>query len=279
MIVEARVPAYFDDLIEGFHRGRGTRFVHLGYWDLPLAPDAGKTADDFGRAQERLDLEVMSLARVMDGQSVLDVGCGFGGTIENINTRFSGMRLTGINVDPRQLDICSQLEPRRGNDLLWRHADACALPFDDESFDLVCCIEAMFHFSSRRAFFCEAARVLRRGGAMVCSDIAIDASARGRSTPAFDIAASLQSAYGPWPDIWGDDADHGRLADAAGLRPGPARDLSANTLPSHRFTTPEAAGDWIDSEDAGLRAAMMLRWLHSEHLLRYLCFRFDKPAR
>jgi len=55
-------------------------------------------------------------------------------------------------------------------------------------------------------------------------------------------------------------------------------DISANVMPSHGFTTPADAGDWIASDNAALRAAMMLKWLHAESLLRYECFRFVKPA-
>jgi len=47
----------------------------------------------------------------------------------------------------------------------------CRLPFPDASFNHVLCVEAMFHFASRRTFFAEAARVLKPGGAMVASDI------------------------------------------------------------------------------------------------------------
>jgi len=271
--VQARVPVYFDYLIDAFHRGAAGRHVHLGYWDDPQ-PDAG---GDFTLAQQRLDERLLAMAAPAAGQAVLDVGCGFGGTLGALNRRFTGMRLTGINVDERQLDICRQQLPGNGNQLAWQLADACRLPFDDASFDRVLCIEAMFHFESRRAFFLEAARVLKPGGALIGSDITIGAPARSLAVPGLCIEAPLADGYGPWPDFWGDDADHAALGAAAGLRPAMLEDVTANTLPSHQFTAPRDADESRDPGNAALRAALMLRWLHRAGHLRYTLFRFDKP--
>jgi MPBQ/MSBQ methyltransferase len=277
MTVRPPVPPYFDYLIEGFHRGKAGRYVHLGHWDAPPANDAQPQSGEFERAQARLTEVLLGMADVRDGQDVLDVGCGFGGTFDLINRRIHDASLTGVNIDPRQLDICRQIAPLHGNRLRWELADACKLPFPDASFDRVLCIEAMFHFASRRTFFAEAARVLKPGGAMVASDIVVPASAKQLEAPGFRIEAPIREGFGPWPDFWGADADHRALAAAAGLESAVLHDASANTLPSHRFTTPSSM-DEPDAGDTGGRAALMLRWLHAQGHLRYLYMRFDKPA-
>jgi SAM-dependent methyltransferase len=268
------VPAYFDYLIDAFYRGEAGRYVHLGYWD---DPQAGADAD-FAAAQQRLDALLAGMAEPADGQAVLDAGCGFGGTLGALNRQFTGLRLAGVNVDPRQLEICRQLLPANGNRLEWHRADACSLPFPDASFDRVLCVEAMFHFPSRRAFFSEAARVLRPGGMLVGSDITLAPSVRSLAVPGFCIEAPLQDGYGPWPDFWCDDADHTALAAAAGLRAHAMQDATANTLPSHRFTTPRDVDESRDTGNTALRAALILRWLHLMGHLRYWLFRFDKPG-
>lgn len=274
MIVQGQVPAYFDYLIEAFHRGEAGRYVHLGYWNA--APDA--TGDSFAAAQQRLDEKLAAMAGLESGQAILDAGCGFGGTLGRLNRHLSGMRLAGVNVDRRQLGICRMQQPASGNRFEWHEADACRLPFPDQSFDRVLCIEAMFHFRSRREFFLEAARVLKPGGALVGSDITIAQSAQALEVPGFCIEAPLQDGYGPWPDFWGDDADHAALAGAAGLRVAALQDATANTLPSHRFTAPRDADESRDTGNVALRAALMLRWLHREGHLRYWLFRFDQPG-
>jgi len=274
-----RVPRYFDFLIDGFHRGLVGRFVHLGHWDEVSKPDPGATAapDEFECAQRRLNQILLDRADLHQGKRVLDVGCGFGGTLEDIYRRFQGMSLVGINIDPRQLEICRQLDAG-SNTLQWVQADSSHLPFPHESFDRILCIEAMFHFASRRAFFCEAARLLRPGGVLVLSDMVVAESAKHLVAPRFCIEAPLQDAYGPWPDFWGEDANHRDLGSAAHLNCSWLYDATVNTRPSHRFTVPDCADERHDPGDTAIRAAMMLRWLHNEGHLRYLYMRFDKPG-
>jgi SAM-dependent methyltransferase len=46
---------------------------------------------------------VVAAAGVADGRAVLDVGCGFGGTLAHIAARHRRCRLAGLNIDERQL--------------------------------------------------------------------------------------------------------------------------------------------------------------------------------
>ena len=272
------VPPYFDFLIEEFRPGASSRFVHLGHWESP-APGLEPPSEpgEFARAQAMLDAYLLELADLRAGQTLLDIGCGFGGTLDTINRRLDNMRLTGVNIDPRQLDICRGVEARNGNLMLWEEADACALPFANSSFDRALCIEAMFHFRSRREFFREAARVLKPGGVLVASDIVLSQACIPLRASNPGIEAVLANGYGPWPDFWGDDADHATLAAAAGLG---CRILDAtpNTLRSHRFTVPAGLDERRDPGEPTLRAGLMLRRLHRDGLLNYLYIRCDKPA-
>jgi MPBQ/MSBQ methyltransferase len=271
------VPAYFDFLIDGFERGHVGRSVHLGHWDDPAAVEMSRPRE-FERAQERLDEILLGMAGLADGHAIIDVGCGFGGTLQKVDGRFTNLRLTGVNIDPRQLAICGQLEPSPSNQMVWTLADASCLPFEDAAFDRVLCIEAMFHFLSRHAFFQEAARVLRPGGALVASDLYLDRSARGPSVPGFCIEAMLRDGYGPWPEPWGDEIGHRGLGTAAGLVCTQFRDATAETRPSHRFTVPADLDDRRDPGSATLRSGLMLRWLHDHDHLRCVYMRFDKPS-
>jgi hypothetical protein len=75
----------------------------------------------------------------------------------SINERFSDVRLTGVNIDERQLAVARQrVQARPGNSVDFIHADACELPFEDSSMDAVIAFECIFHFPSRRRFLREA---------------------------------------------------------------------------------------------------------------------------
>lgn len=62
-------------------------------------------------------------------------------------------------------------EEKQGPDerITWKQADALELPFDDGSFDTVCCQFGIMFFPDRIAGYAEAKRVLSSGGAFVFS--------------------------------------------------------------------------------------------------------------
>ena len=93
-------------------------------------------------------------------------------TLANLNETLAAVSLHGINnIDERQAARAAAVVlPRPGNAVHFVHGDACRLPFASAAFDRVLAVECIFHFPSRRQFFGEARRVLRRGGKLALSD-------------------------------------------------------------------------------------------------------------
>ncbi len=77
-----------------------------------------------------------------------------------------GARYVVSDLNLPMLDRAALKQPADAR-IDWRQADALALPFDDESFDAVCCQFGVMFFPDKVAGYSEARRVLRKGGSFV----------------------------------------------------------------------------------------------------------------
>jgi len=89
------------------------------------------------------------------GRATLVLGCGEGRVGAELQRR--GHTVVGVDSSPRMVEFAGE-----------RHeavvADAAALPFDDEVFDLVVAYMSLMNFDDLHAAVCESARVLVQGG-------------------------------------------------------------------------------------------------------------------
>lgn len=192
------------------------RHVHWGLYDEPLAADDSPGA--YHLATIAMTEHVLRAAGVDDGTRVLDVGCGFGGTLDHIRARHSACRLVGVNLDERQLgrgrDLVGQPAPGcAAVPISFAAADGCRLPVADASVDHVLAIECAFHFPSRKAFLREAARVLRPGGTLALSDFV--AAPGSLSALLASRTSSLSQAAEPDPATTGATPGDGHNGAAA----------------------------------------------------------------
>lgn len=70
------------------------------------------------------------------------------------------------DLNQPMLDRAAQQRPEDAR-ILWKQADALALPFDDETFDVVCCQFGAMFFPDRVAGYKEAHRTLRDNGRLI----------------------------------------------------------------------------------------------------------------
>jgi MPBQ/MSBQ methyltransferase len=102
------------------------------------------------------------------GTTVLDVGCGIGGS-SRILARDYGFTVTGITISPQQVQRAQELTPD-GLAADFQVDDAMALSFPDATFDVVWSIEAGPHMPDKQIFAQELLRVLKPGGLLVVAD-------------------------------------------------------------------------------------------------------------
>ena len=103
---------------------------------------------------------------------ILDVATGAGRVplIMARNGRFEG-HVIGLDASRRMLDVARRkvAEERFERYITLMRQDASELPFADDSFDVVTCLEALEFLPDQRAALAEMCRVLRPGGVLLTS--------------------------------------------------------------------------------------------------------------
>jgi ubiquinone/menaquinone biosynthesis C-methylase UbiE len=127
----------------------------------------------FRQLLETALITALNEARIdLTGSDVLDVGCGGGAHLRLFaELGAERHRLHGIDLVPERIERGRLLAP----DIDLRVANATGLPFDAESFDLVCEFTALCNLTERRTLQQvaeEMQRVLRPGGALLVFEIA-----------------------------------------------------------------------------------------------------------
>jgi len=208
-----------------------TQHLHCGFWEKPTL--ATGSPADLARASEEMCYRFFQMAKVDDGQQILDVGCGYGGTLRSLNEHFEGLSLVGLNISlPQLAEANRRIVPRKGNTVELVAGNGCTLPLGDGGFDRVMAVESVVFFSRSR-FFCEAKRVLRPGGRLLVVDF-LPAIVLRPFLVAWDFSVGkLLSHSFHQTNLRFSLAGYRRLAAAHGFELESCRDWTPHTLPSY----------------------------------------------
>jgi len=132
-----------------------------GEYDLKWGIDLG----EIGQAQVRAKLQkaLGGFPETPFGDS-LEIGAGTGYFSLNLLQLGAIERATATDISPGMLDSLSASAERIGVEVTTAGAEAEELPFEDESFDLVCGHAILHHIPKLERAFGEFHRVLRPGG-------------------------------------------------------------------------------------------------------------------
>ena len=137
------------------------------------------------------------------GTRLLEVGCGVGAVLAILGQEFPGIRLFGVDREPKQLAFAAEHLERSGVEATLVEADALALPYPDESFDQVWMMWFLEHVDRPLAALREARRVLVPGGAITAIEVDYSTTRASPSTSAFEALVramvAAMSASG-WSD-------------------------------------------------------------------------------
>ncbi|WP_270166464.1 class I SAM-dependent methyltransferase [Paenibacillus sp. SYP-B4298] len=147
---------------------RFSTFINFGYEPLD-GEEGGEEEESMGLndSSVRLLQEVLRGFK-LDGQSILEVGCGRGGNINYVCRSSEPGIIVGLDLTEANISFCQR--NNRYDQAFFCVGDAEQLPFPGESFDTVLNVESSHLYPDIVAFYHEVYRVLRPGGAFLYAD-------------------------------------------------------------------------------------------------------------
>ncbi|MGI9472343.1 MAG: SAM-dependent methyltransferase [Rubripirellula sp.] len=132
--------------------------IHHGLWNGDESPR---------EAQSQLTETLADMAHIEKQDSVVDVGCGMGGSAIHL-AKTRGCQVTGVTLSPIQRRWAAATSRLKRVNSLTRFLadDAEQVVFEPSSFDVVWSVECTEHLFDKQAFFERAASWLRPGGRM-----------------------------------------------------------------------------------------------------------------
>lgn len=141
--------------------------IHLGYY-TEEERRKGYKKKNFIQAKYDFVEEMYKWSGASSPATILDVGCGIGGTSRYLAAKFPQAQVQGITLSPNQVKRGTELADERGlNNVKFQVMDALKMEFPDNSFDLVWACESGEHMPDKKAYVDEMVRVLKPGGTLV----------------------------------------------------------------------------------------------------------------
>jgi ubiquinone/menaquinone biosynthesis C-methylase UbiE len=157
--------------------------VLSGGWRYDLMEWYHETFSFRGKLRE-LRQRTATLARLQNGDAVLDVGCGTGTLALEVARRVGQAgRVVGIDPGAEQIARARAKAARRNAPIEFQIGVIEQLPFPDATFDVVLSTLMMHHLPAplKRQGLAEIARVLKPGGRLVIADFTRKQERHGRA--------------------------------------------------------------------------------------------------
>ncbi|WP_328702136.1 methyltransferase domain-containing protein [Alicyclobacillus fructus] len=114
--------------------------------------------------------QLLSELEIADGDSVVEISCGTGSNLLYLSQQYRDLVLYGLDISWGMLKICQRVLHRNRIQAKLIHGQAEALPFRDDSFDVVFHVGGINFFSDQRKAIQEMIRVSKPGKKIVIVD-------------------------------------------------------------------------------------------------------------
>ena len=136
------------------------------YWNGPAGEKWASLANNQDALLGKLGEAVMDAAGISTGQSVLDIGCGSGGSTFEISRRIGAAgTVWGVDISGPMLGIAAdRLESHQIENVKFSEADVTTFDFNDHYFDIAFSRFGVMFFEDPIASFASIANSLRSKG-------------------------------------------------------------------------------------------------------------------
>ncbi|KAM7463539.1 hypothetical protein LguiA_031660 [Lonicera macranthoides] len=226
--------AEFYDESSGIWEDIWGEHMHHGFYD----PDADVSLSDHRSAQIRMVEESLRFASVSDDpvkkpKSIVDVGCGIGGSSRYLATKY-GAQCKGITLSPVQAQRAQALASAQGlaDKVSFQVADALNQPFPDGQFDLVWSMESGEHMPDKTKFVGELVRVAAPGATIIIVTWChrdLSPSEESLKTDEKELLNKICDSF--YLPAWCSTADYVKLLQSLSLEDIKAEDWSKHVAP------------------------------------------------
>jgi arsenite methyltransferase len=135
-------------------------------------------ADSFHPGGEELTQRAIAAMNLPYGAALADLGCGTGTTALML-ARKGNLQISAVDLSASNIERASRRMKAAGATARFHQADAHDLPFSDQEMDGILAECSFSLFARQRTVLSEARRVLRPGGKLAVTDMAVNGQLPG----------------------------------------------------------------------------------------------------
>ena len=109
---------------------------------------------------------------ILEGKSVLDIGCGCGGAALHLIKKHGAKSVQGIDPESLVIKTAQQLAKKNNlsNKAIFKCVEPGPLQYNKETFDVIFSKEVFLHILDKEALLKDVYRILKPGGLIIVSD-------------------------------------------------------------------------------------------------------------
>src|SRR5262245_32278207 len=120
-----------------------------------------------GRHSDRMKKAALACLEQPIHGALLDVGCGPGLLLATLPANYPELSLAGLDIAPEMIRVATERLQGRAD---IRLGDAESLPWAEDSFDYVFCVDSFHHYPNPQRALREFRRVLKPNGRVILAD-------------------------------------------------------------------------------------------------------------